>query len=162
VVHADVPSIQQRTEQLRGRMDCRVKPGNDTVILLPCLNLVIARSERDEAIQLPAQASGLLRYRSQWRRENPTSRRLERPSFPHHHASEKSRLTKGRRSAERRMTAIAAQSAAARHFEGAPAFRRLTAALTIGYHPDGSAPEPGFLKARRPRCFAGSPNDALS
>jgi hypothetical protein len=32
---------------------------------------------------------------------------------------------------------------------GAPAFRRFTAALTTGYHPDGSAPEPGFLKARR-------------
>jgi hypothetical protein len=45
VVHADVPSIQQRTEQLRGRMDCRVKPGNDTVILLPCLNLVIATKQ---------------------------------------------------------------------------------------------------------------------
>jgi hypothetical protein len=44
----------------------------------------------------------------------------------------------------------------------APAFRRFTAALTTGYHPDGSAPEPGFLKARRPRCFAGSPHDALS
>jgi len=34
-------------------------------------------------------------------------------------------------------------------FEGAPAFRRIAAALTTGYHPDGSAPEPGFLKARR-------------
>jgi hypothetical protein len=56
VVHADVPSIQHRTEQLRGRIDCRVKPGNDAVILSPCLNLVIARSERDEAIQFPAQA----------------------------------------------------------------------------------------------------------
>jgi hypothetical protein len=56
---------------------------------------------------------------------------------------------RGRRSAERRMTAIAAQSAAARRFEGAPAFRRFTAAFTTGYHPDGSAPEPGFPKARR-------------
>jgi hypothetical protein len=37
---------------------------------------------------------------------------------------------------------------------GAPAFRRFTAALTIGYHPDGSAPEPGFLKAWRAGCFA--------
>jgi hypothetical protein len=44
--------------------------------------------------------------------------------------------------------------------EGALAFRRLTAAFTIGYHPDGSAPEPGFREARRPRCFAGSPHDA--
>jgi hypothetical protein len=33
--------------------------------------------------------------------------------------------------------------------EGAPAFRRFTAALATGYYPDGSAPEPGFLKARR-------------
>ena len=33
--------------------------------------------------------------------------------------------------------------------EGAPAFRRYAAALATGYHPDGSAPEPGFLKARR-------------
>jgi len=32
---------------------------------------------------------------------------------------------------------------------GAPAFRRHAAALATGYHPDGSAPEPGFLKARR-------------
>jgi hypothetical protein len=33
--------------------------------------------------------------------------------------------------------------------EGTPAFRRFTAALTTGYYPDGSAPEPGFLKTRR-------------
>jgi hypothetical protein len=46
--------------------------------------------------------------------------------------------------------------------EGAPAFRRFTAALATGYYPDGSAPEPGFLKARRTRCFARSPHDALS
>jgi hypothetical protein len=45
---------------------------------------------------------------------------------------------------------------------GAPAFRRFTAALTIGYHPDGSAPEPGFLKARRAGCFARAPHAALS
>jgi hypothetical protein len=45
---------------------------------------------------------------------------------------------------------------------GAPAFRRHAAALATGYHPDGSAPEPGFLKARRTRCFARSPHDALS
>jgi hypothetical protein len=32
---------------------------------------------------------------------------------------------------------------------GAPAFRRFTAALTTGYYPDGSAPEPGFRKTRR-------------
>jgi hypothetical protein len=47
-------------------------------------------------------------------------------------------------------------------FRSAPAFRRFTAAFTTGYHPDGSAPEPGFLKARRTRCFAGPPHDALS
>src|SRR2546430_2262562 len=35
--------------------------------------------------------------------------------------------------------------------EGAPAFPRFTAALATGYHPDGSAPEPGFLKTRRTR-----------
>src|SRR5580692_12808134 len=40
---------------------------------------------------------------------------------------------------------------------GAPAFRRFTAALTTGFYPDGSAPEPGFLKARRKECFARSP-----
>jgi hypothetical protein len=45
---------------------------------------------------------------------------------------------------------------------GAPAFRRFTAALTTGYHPDGSAPEPGFLKARRAGCFARAPHAALS
>jgi hypothetical protein len=37
--------------------------------------------------------------------------------------------------------------------EGAPAFRRFTAALATGYHPDGSAPERGFLKARRNEVF---------
>jgi hypothetical protein len=46
--------------------------------------------------------------------------------------------------------------------EGAPAFRCHAAALATGYHPDGSAPEPGFLKTRRTRSFARSPHDALS
>jgi hypothetical protein len=32
---------------------------------------------------------------------------------------------------------------------GALAFRRYAAALATGYYPDGSAPEPGFLKTRR-------------
>jgi hypothetical protein len=45
---------------------------------------------------------------------------------------------------------------------GALAFRRYAAALATGYYPDGSTPEPGFLKARRTRCFARSPHDALS
>jgi hypothetical protein len=31
------------------------------------------------------------------------------------------------------------------------------AALATGYHPDGSAPEPGFLEAAAARCFAGKP-----
>jgi hypothetical protein len=47
-------------------------------------------------------------------------------------------------------------------FGDAPAFRRYAAALAKGFYPDGSAPEPGFLKARRARCFARSPHDALS
>jgi len=45
-------------------------------------------------------------------------------------------------------------------FGGAPAFRRFTAAFTTGYHPDGSAPEPGFLETRRARCFARAPHAA--
>jgi len=36
------------------------------------------------------------------------------------------------------------------------------AALATGYYPDGSAPEPGFLKARRTGCFARSPHNALN
>src|ERR1700728_4092108 len=44
---------------------------------------------------------------------------------------------------------------------GAPAFRRFTAALTNGFYPDGSAPEPGFLKARRKGCFARPTHNAL-
>jgi hypothetical protein len=79
----------------------------------------------------------------------------------------------GRRSAERRMPTMSAHTGK-RHrqpmlqarlratLEGAPAFRRFTAALATGYYPDGSAPEPGFLKARRTRCFARSPHNALS
>jgi hypothetical protein len=43
-------------------------------------------------------------------------------------------------------------------FGGAPAFRRFTAALATGYHPDGSAPDPGFLKAWRARSFARAPH----
>jgi hypothetical protein len=79
----------------------------------------------------------------------------------------------GRRSAERRMPTMSAHTGKRRRspmlearlratVEGAPAFRRYAAALTTGYHPDGSAPEPGFLKARRARCFARSPHDASS
>jgi hypothetical protein len=39
-------------------MDCRVKPGNDDVTCFTASSsdLVIARSQRDEAIQIPAQA----------------------------------------------------------------------------------------------------------
>src|SRR5262249_13914709 len=98
-------------------------------------------------------------------------------SFAHHHdAISKNRLApgnNGRRSAEKRMPTMSAHTGK-RHrlpmlqarlratVEGAPAFRRFTAALTTGYHPDGSAPEPGFLKTRRARCFARSPQCALS
>jgi hypothetical protein len=80
---------------------------------------------------------------------------------------------KGRRSAERRVPTIAAhigkryrlpvlQARLRATVEGAPAFRRFTAALATGYYPDGSAPEPGFLKAWRARCFARSPQTPLS
>jgi hypothetical protein len=61
----------------------------------------------------------------------------------------------------RMLPPINAFSAAARHRSGAPAFRRFTAALATGYHPDGSAPEPGFRKARCARSFAHAPHDAL-
>jgi hypothetical protein len=51
---------------------------------------------------------------------------------------------------QRRMSPFAEPLARLRAaFGGAPAFRRFTAALTTGYYPDGSAPEPGFRKARR-------------
>jgi hypothetical protein len=77
---------------------------------------------------------------------------------------------RGRRSAERRNAnhcrasfdkrcRLSMPSARLRAtIEGAPAFRRFTAALATGYYPDGSAPEPGFLKTRRTRCFARSPH----
>jgi hypothetical protein len=82
--------------------------------------------------------------------------------------SDKIMRRKGRRSAERRMPTMSAHTGK-RHrlpmlkarlratIEGAPAFRRFTAALATGYYPDGSAPEPGFLKTRRTGCFAPSP-----
>ena len=74
--------------------------------------------------------------------------------------------TKGRRSAERRnptigraaSTGVAADrcpGAAARHNGGAPAFRRLTAALARPNASSlGSAPEPGFPTSRARGCFA--------
>ena len=84
--------------------------------------------------------------------------------------SDKIMRREGRRSAERRMCQPCPRSInrcchplmlSARLraiLGGAPAFRRFTAALATGYYPDGSAPEPGFLKARRARCFARSPH----
>jgi hypothetical protein len=74
--------------------------------------------------------------------------------------SDKIMRRKGRRSAERRMPTMSAHTDKRRRSPmlqarlraivgGAPAFRRFTAALATGYHPDGSAPEPGFLKTRR-------------
>jgi hypothetical protein len=68
----------------------------------------------------------------------------------------KIRYPKRERSAERRMSAIAAPSAAARFSRtrrARPSALTLTA-LTTGYHPDGSAPEPGFPQTRLAGCFA--------
>ena len=53
---------------------------------------------------------------------------------------------KGRRSADRRIVLPIAACAAAHPSLDAPAYRRFTAALATGSYPDGSAPEPGFLK----------------
>jgi len=61
-----------------------------------------------------------------------------------------SRDHRGKRSAERRMLTMSALTrGCAASAGGAPAFRRSRSRRSIGYHPDGSAPEPGFLKARR-------------
>src|SRR5579872_5324717 len=46
-------------------------------------------------------------------------------------------------------------------FKSAPAFRRFTAAFATGCHTDGSAPEPGFLKAAAAKCFARTPRRRL-
>jgi hypothetical protein len=84
---------------------------------------------------------------------------LMRPSFGYDHA--RKRFTPRKKGGGAPKGALSWQLPLARlraTLEGALAFRRLTAAFTIGYHPDGSAPEPGFLKARRTRCFAGSPH----
>jgi hypothetical protein len=73
--------------------------------------------------------------------------------------SDKIMRRKGRRSAERRMPTMSAHTGKCHRLpmlqarlratiEGAPAFRRFTAALTTDYYADGSAPEPGFLKTQ--------------
>jgi hypothetical protein len=124
-------------------MDCRVKPGNDEI-------------------------------------ENRSRGALTRPSLPHHHATKDSPLNKrGKRSAERRMPSMSAlrkqvDAVCAAHLlrgcaplisslppggggsgGGCARLSALTlAALATGYHPDGSAPEPGFPKTDLAECFA--------
>src|ERR1700722_19052714 len=85
-----------------------------------------------------------------------------RPSFVHHHNA-KEKIAPNKKGGEAPKGACQPcprSSDGCRHppmplarlratVGGAPAFRRFTAALATGYHPDGSAPEPGFLKARR-------------
>jgi hypothetical protein len=119
-------------------MDCRVKPGNDEI-------------------------------------ENRSRGALTRPSLPHHHATTDSPLNKrGKRSAERRMPSMSAgrrqvnanlRSSSATRLRASSQRRARLSALTLaalatGYHPDGSAPEPGFPKTdfasvlpARPSCL---------
>jgi hypothetical protein len=94
-----------------------------------------------------------------------------RPSFANHHATNKNLLElasgkqRGRRSAERRMpsTVRAAYSDVAtrtgrarkRILRDALAFRRFTAALATPVATSiGSAPEPGFPRQAKAKCFA--------
>jgi hypothetical protein len=85
-----------------------------------------------------------------------------RPSLADHDNAEGDSLPKRERSAERRMSTIAAPSAAARFSRtrrARPSALTL-AALATGYYPDGSAPEPGFPQTSltgvlpaRPSCL---------
>jgi hypothetical protein len=121
-------------------MDCRVKPGNDAM-------------------------------------ENRSRDALTRPSFAHHDAKESLLpvTETGKRSAERRMhpcprcanerTRVRHSSAA--RLRGLCGRRARLSALTLaalatGYHPDGSAPEPGFRDAAAARCFAGKPRRCVA
>jgi hypothetical protein len=126
-------------------------------------SLALAMTRGHFSLPLPAQRGEVKRYcAGKQARSRDT---LPRPSFARHHdAISKNRFAPGnKREAKRRkahanhVRAAPADVAICRclkarlraAIEGAPAFRRFTAALATGYHPDGSAPEPGFLKARR-------------
>jgi hypothetical protein len=152
------------------RMDCRVKPGNDDGRgYLPRPRH--CEEQRDEAIQLPAQALDCFAAARNDACDIALAT-LARPSSPHHNA--KCASTKKGGEAPRGACQPCPRSSDECHHSpmpsarlraalgGAPAFRRFTAALTNGFYPDGSAPEPGFLKARRNECFARSPHNALS
>jgi hypothetical protein len=121
-------------------MDCRIKSGNDGV-------------ENRSRDGLCARALVTTTTPSQKRFAPGNKREAKRRKAHANHV----------RAAATSVTACRCLSARLRAtIEGAPAFRRFTAALAKGFYPNGSAPEPGFLKARRARCFARSPHDASS
>jgi hypothetical protein len=111
-------------------------------------------------------------------KQNPSRDAVGRPSFAHHHHAEKAWLPvteRGKRSAERRMQAMSALTRGCATVTppspacggglggGRARLSALTlAALATGYHPDGSAPEPGFHDAAAARCFAGKPQRCVA
>jgi hypothetical protein len=125
-------------------------------------NRVIARSASDEAIQIPAQAAWIASLALAMTRNRHRSRdahapelcpppRTEKDSPPAKREAKRRKAHVPTISAQQRQTSPFADASARLRatLGGAPAFRRFTAALTTGYYPDGSAPEPGFRKVRR-------------
>ena len=86
------------------------------------------------------------------------------PSFAHHNAKKRCFLQKGKRSAERRIvlpmsapqTSLRSLRKRRAHcfFQRAHLSALTLAALATGFYPDGSAPEPGFPRRPRNRCFS--------
>jgi hypothetical protein len=128
--------VRQRPAKPKLCMDCRIKPGNDSM-------------------------------------ESRSRDALTRPSFAHHHHAEKACFPSPKQGSGAPKGACqpcprcANERTCVRH-SSAPRLRGLCgrrarlsaltlAALATGYHPDGSAPEPGFRDAAVARCFAGKP-----
>jgi hypothetical protein len=148
-IGAIAPIFQQRTLRLRHiSVAIAIRQYAPLLERHPPRKAPIRRTQLSSHVRLhPARAAS-----RDGQTKSFSPRALMRPSVAHHDGEKVSRFRRSNREAERRK-ARAIHVRAKRGARRLRAGRRLSAltlaALATSDHPDGSAPEPGFLKARR-------------
>jgi hypothetical protein len=100
-------------------------------------------------------------------KQNRSRDALTRPSSAHHDDAKGKLASRHRNREAERRKAHANHVRASARLRGLCGRRARLSALTLaalatGYHPDGSAPEPGFRDAAAARCFAGKPRRCVA